>query len=264
MEDQIMSLITDYIDGNLTDERRKEFDKYVAEGHISMSEIEAISQMQDKIVSVEAPVPNASMDDKFYTMLSEEKDKLAKSSNAFSLSEWISSFLATGRGKLALGFAVLLLGVFLGRGFSGNIYQGELNKLSDQMAGMQEIMMISMLEEESVTKRLQGVQMSSDLLTTNQQVTDAMFVTLNNDESTNVRMAALTILAEYADDPSIREGLINSISNQDSPLMQVALAELMVELQERKAVAEFDTILDGSDTPEEIKTTLRENLNKIM
>ncbi|MFT7151046.1 MAG: hypothetical protein ACI82Q_002921, partial [Nonlabens sp.] len=65
-------------------------------------------------------------------------------------------------------------------------------------------------------------------------------------------------------DPIIREGLINSISEQESPLMQLALAELMVELQEKKSVEEFNDIIEDEYTPEEVKTTLRESVNKIM
>ena len=124
--------------------------------------------------------------------------------------------------------------------------------------------MMSMLEERSASKRLQGLQISSNLVSENEQITNAMFVTLNNDESTNVRLAALTILTSYANDPEIRAGLVNSISEQKSPIMQVALAELMVELQEPMAKLEFQPILEGDYTPEEVKTTLRENLDKIM
>lgn len=102
------------------------------------------------------------------------------------------------------------------------------------------------------------------MVSENEQITDAMFATLNNDESTNVRLAALTILASYANDPEIRAGLINSITEQDSPTMQVALAELMAELQEPKAKEEFQSILEGENTPDEVKTTLRENLDKII
>ena len=165
---------------------------------------------------------------------------------------------------MAFGLAVLVIGIVGGRVFSSKSYQGELNQLSTQMADMKEMMMMSMLEEQSASRRLQGLQISSDLVSENQQITDAMFVTLNNDESTNVRLAALTILASYADDPEIRAGLINSITEQKSPIMQVALAELMAELQEPQAKEEFQSILEGEYTPEEVKTTLRENLDKIM
>lgn len=106
--------------------------------------------------------------------------------------------------------------------------------------------------------------MSNGIVSENRKVTDALFITLNSDESTNVRLAALATLAEYAQDPMIREGLIKSITQQRSPLVQVALAELMVDLQESQAKEEFESILNAENTPDDVKTVLRENLDKIM
>ena len=263
MEDKYMSLITDYMDGTLEGKRLEEFDRYVAEGHIDKIEIESLMAFDSRIGAQTEPVPSEQLSKNFYSMLGEEKARIA-SEPVFNLSAWLNQFLSTAWGKMAFGLAVLVIGIVGGRVFSSKSYQGELNQLSTQMADMKEMMMMSMLEEQSASRRLQGLQISSDLVSENQQITDAMFVTLNNDESTNVRLAALTILASYADDPEIRAGLINSITEQESPIMQVALAELMAELQEPQAKQEFQSILEGENTPEEVKTTLRENLDKIM
>lgn len=264
MEEQYMSLITDFIDDNLSLERRREFDTYVAEGHIDMKEVEALGVLQGKITGTNLPVPSPAMSENFYSMLGDAKAARNKPSLASKWSQLWKTVMGTNRGKLAFGMSVLIIGVVLGRTLSGSFYQSQMTELSAQMADMKEMMMMSMLEEESVTKRLKGVQMSSDLVSSNEEVTNAMFVTLNSDESTNVRMAALNLLAQYTDDPAIREGLINSISKQESPLMQVALAELMVELQESKSVDQFNNIIEGEYTPEEVKTVLRESVSKIM
>lgn len=259
-----MSLITDYIDDNLSVERKREFDTYVAEGHIDMKEVEALGVLQGKIMNASEPEPSAAMREGFYSMLSDVKAASNRSSIASRWEQLWQMLMGSNRGRLAFGMSVLIFGVVIGRALSGSFYQGQMTELSSQMADMKEMMMMSMLEEESVTKRLQGVQMSRELVSSNTEVTNAMFVTLNSDESTNVRMAALNLLAQYADDPAIREGLVNSISKQESPLMQVALAELMVELQESKSVDQFKNIIEGEYTPEEVKTMLRESVNKIM
>lgn len=263
MEDKYMSLITDYMDGTLAGKRLEEFNRYVSEGHIDKDEIESLKGFGDKFSIVQEPVPSDQLSKRFYSMLGEEN---AKHTVKFSFDprEWFNQFLNTAMGKMALGMAILVLGIAGGRLFSNRSYEGELNQLSNQMADMKEMVMMSMLEDQSASKRLQGLQISSELVRENQQITDAMFVTLNNDESTNVRLAALTILASYADDPEIRAGLVSSIVEQESPIMQVALAELMVELQEPRAKEEFQSILEGENTPAEVKTTLQENLDKIM
>lgn len=263
MEEQYMSLITDYIDGNLTADREREFRQYVKEGHIVMTEVEGIMQMQGVIAAAEGPEPDKGMSEDFYTMLADAKRANNQSSPGF-LDQLSQAFFTTLFGRMAFGISLLVVGVLAGISFGGSSSTDEITVLTKQVAEMQETMMFNMLGEESVTERLKGVQMSNELPRTNQKVTDALFMTLNGDESTNVRIAALQVLEGYADDPLIREGLINSISQQESPLMQVALAELMVELQERKSIDQFKQLLESENTPDEVKTTLEESIGKIM
>ncbi|HEY9117142.1 MAG TPA: HEAT repeat domain-containing protein [Roseivirga sp.] len=265
MDDKYMSLITEYLDGTLEGERKIEFDRCVKEGQIDMTEVEELSALNAQMTNAEKPEPSDRLSELFYQRLSEEKSKLNQTNQWQDIFSQISSLLfGSNKGRLAFGFAVLMIGLVAGRLFSGSIYNTQIDRLSSEMADMKEMMMMAMLDGESVTERLKGVQMSNGLVTKNQEVTDALFLTLNNDENTNVRLAALATLAEYAKDPAIREGLIKSIANQESPLVQVALAELMVELQESQALNEFENILNAETTPEDVKSALRQNLDKIM
>ncbi len=261
MQEHHMSLITDYIDGTLSAEREREFRQYVAEGHIVMEEVEAMKQMQGIVNQASQPEPSPALSTNFYQMLAEEKKAQTNTGSGFlkQLSDLLFSNLY---GRMSFGMVLLLIGVFSGSQMGGS--SDEIKVLTERMEEMQATMMVSMLEEESVIDRLKGIQISQELPKTNEKVANALFMTLNNDESTNVRMAALQTLEAYADDPAIREGLINSITQQESPLMQVALAELMVELQERKSIDQFKQLLEKEGTPEEVKSTLKESIGKIM
>jgi hypothetical protein len=264
MDDKYMSLITEYIDGTLTEARREEFETYVKDGFIDMKEVEELASMQEQMLQAPEPEPSEALRTNFYQMLAEEKRKLEKRSSRDLFGEFVQALFSTNKGRLAFGFSVLMLGLFMGNVFSRSAYTGQVESLSNQMADMKEVMMMTMLEGESVSQRLKGVQMSSGLVSENKDVTDALLLTLNNDENTNVRLAALASLAEYAEDPAIREGLVSSITQQKSPLVMVAMAELMVELQESQAKKEFEPILNAENTPDDVKSALRQNLDKIM
>lgn len=264
MDDKYMSLITEYIDGTLSGESKKEFDSYVQEGFIDMVEVEAMTALQGKMQESPQPEPSANMRSNFYQMLAEENRKVERKKSGGYAGQFIQMLFASNRGRLAFGFSVLIVGLFAGRMLTSTAYNSQLEDLSSQMADMKEVMMMAMLEEESVAQRLKGVQMSNGMVTKNQEVTDALFLTLNNDENTNVRLAALATLSEYAKDPAIREGLIKSITQQKSPLVMVAMAELMVDLQESQAIKEFEPILNAENTPDDVKSALRQNLEKIM
>ncbi|WP_323757857.1 HEAT repeat domain-containing protein [Roseivirga sp.] len=265
MEEKYMSMITEYIDGTLTPEREKEFQQYVQEGHIDMAEVEGLAKLQGVMLSSSVPEPSSALKENFYQMLNEASEKSSQVENDSSLFERIKSFLFGNQyGRMAFGIGVLVIGLFLGTNFGNNSYKEELSDLNGQMVEMREMMMMAMLEKESVSDRLKGVQMSSELSSSNQKVIDALFLTLNSDPSTNVRIAALNTLAEYANDPQVRAGLVSSISQQKSPLMQVNLAELMVKLQETKAKDELKSILESDRTPEDVKVTLKESIEKII
>jgi HEAT repeat protein len=92
-------------------------------------------------------------------------------------------------------------------------------------------------------------------------VTSALIQTLNNDSNVNVRLAALEALKPYAQNSNIREQLVRSIPKQESPLVQVSLAELMAALQEKSSVKELQKILHDDNTPVDVKKKIQETIN---
>ncbi len=132
------------------------------------------------------------------------------------------------------------------------------------MSDLKEMMMLSMLEKESATDRLRAVSLTSDMTTVSDKVTDALFKTLNNDNNVNVRLAALEAIKPYVKDSNVRKQLVMSIGQQDSPLVQVELAQLMVIIQEKKSVKELQKLMDSDRTPKEIKSKIKESIEVLI
>ena len=78
--------------------------------------------------------------------------------------------------------------------------------------------MLNMLEKESTSERLKAVNLTQGMDNASEKVVEALLQTLNNDPNVNVRLSALEALFPYASNPKVREGLIQSISQQESPL----------------------------------------------
>ena len=135
--------------------------------------------------------------------------------------------------------------------------------MGQEIHDLKEMMMLSLLEKESATDRLKAVSLTEQMDQASKQVTSALLQTLNNDENVSVRLAALDALRPYSKDGQIREALVRSIAQQKSPLVQVALAELMAELQEKGAIDAFKNILEDGETPSDIKKKIRENIQVI-
>ncbi|HNP08876.1 MAG TPA: HEAT repeat domain-containing protein, partial [Cyclobacteriaceae bacterium] len=88
--------------------------------------------------------------------------------------------------------------------------------------------------------------------------------TLNEDGNVNVRLAALDALRPYVRESNVREAIIRSIASQSSPMVQVALAELMVELQEKKSVKELRKLLEEEATPKDVKQRIEESIQVLI
>jgi DNA polymerase III delta subunit len=97
-----------------------------------------------------------------------------------------------------------------------------------------------------------------------QKVTSALIQTLNNDNNVNVRLAALDALRVYSGEGKVREELIRSIAKQDSPLVQIALAELMAQLQAKSSVKELEKILKNENTPADVKKKIEQSLKVLV
>ena len=96
--------------------------------------------------------------------------------------------------------------------------------------------MSQLLEKPSASERIQAV----NVLKTEEadhRVTDALLQTLNFDETINVRVKAAQALAHFGhEDPNIKIALLNSLKNQKSPEVQIALIDVLVTLEETRAV----------------------------
>jgi len=62
----------------------------------------------------------------------------------------------------------------------------------------------------------------------------------------------------------VREGLVQSISMQDSPLLQSAIADVMVKLQEKKSIESFRQLLTKKDLNEMVRLKIEQSIHKLI
>jgi hypothetical protein len=92
----------------------------------------------------------------------------------------------------------------------------------------------------------------------------ALLQTLNSDSNVNVRLAAIESLTNYVDNPMVRQGLVQSIPNQESPLLQITLANLMVALQEKASIEPFRQLLKEKQLDTTVKKRIEKSIQSII
>jgi HEAT repeat protein len=160
--------------------------------------------------------------------------------------------------------------VFLAVGVAAGIFlssQGQngtqLAKLQNEVQDMQQALAISLLDRPSASERLQGVSISSHMNNPNSKTLEALLYTLDNDKNVNVRLAAVDALYLFYDYPGVKEGLLGSLEKQPSPLVQVALIDLIVNMRERQAVDALRLLLEDEMLNPDVKKYAERGLQQL-
>jgi len=258
---QFEEFITDYITGNCSEQQTQEFELFLKNNPEANQEVEKVNQFLTSFnEEIEA---SSAMDMKFYSMLNAEEQKKNKVS---FLDKLTTIFQAKQTKQLAYTFTVLTVGFFLGNTFdlNENTDVQLLNVAQVETENIRSQLVLTLLDQPSANKRLQAVNEVNKLSSVTKTITRALFSTLNSDTNVNVRLSAIEALSNYTEISEVREGLIASIIHQKSPMVQIALADLMVELQEKKAVKSFKKLINEKDVNESAKLKMQESIQQII
>jgi hypothetical protein len=156
--------------------------------------------------------------------------------------------------QAALAFALLMVGVFLGRyvaeprGASPDVAQ-----LQAQVENLRQLVTLSLLQEQSPSSRLRGVTYSYQMARPDAQVEQALLYAVNHDSNVNVRLSAVDALEKYAANPQIRRALADAVPVQDSPLVQIALIDLLVQLNDKEAASALRKLAQDAQADNQVR-----------
>jgi hypothetical protein len=233
------------------------------------AEYESAKKIWELMGEMPQPEPSPYMKAGFESMLSGYKK--AHASSGFSFSSFLEQLFGH-RMQPGLSFSVLMLTIGLIIGYILHrppqqqtlAYSRQIDSLTSQVSEMRQVMMLSMLQDPSASQRIKAVSYTDDLSKTDAKVVNALLTTLNEDPNVNVRLATLEALTRMAAEPIVREGLVRSITKQDSPIMQSAIADLMVKLQEKSSVESLRELLNKKDLNKMVKINIEKSIQKLI
>lgn len=258
--------LTGWLSNQLTASERKAIDNHLAECPDCQQEFETDKELWQLLgKAVVVPEPSGAMREGFYAMLDNYKKTEAKRSRN-SWQDFVEKFQQWWTPQLALrvAYSACLLSIGLFVGYWLNRPQDvKMEALTTEVQQMRQMMMLSLIENPSASERLKAVSYTKEITEVDDKVLQALFTTLNNDPNVNVRLVTLEALAELAHDPKVRQGLVLSLSKQESPLVQVALADVMVKLQEKRSIKAFRQMLRRDDLNDLVKTKIQQTIKDL-
>jgi hypothetical protein len=160
---------------------------------------------------------------------------------------------------IALGFGA---GFFIGSG--KKTANGQLHVLNQEVDSLKQQVSLTLLSQPSASARLQGLAMTSRLQEPNPLLLATLLDTLNNDPSVNVRLSVVDALYLFADREPVRAALAASLPQQTSPLVQIALIDLMVALKEKRAAIALKTLLNDKKIIPEVRERARSGISQML
>lgn len=267
--------LVDYLSRQLSETEHAALTAHLAGCADCRAELQAVQRVWQSLGQVQAAVPEPSPQVRpaFYAMLASYKDTLEETPgySARGFWQWWRELqLPPPARRLAYGLCLLGLGAgggyWLGTGGSkpAAADQQQLATLAAEVGEMRQVLLLALIENPSATERLRAVNFTKELDGgADARVVEALLSTLDHDPNVNVRLATLEALAPLAQDPTVRLGLVQALAQQESPLVQSALADVMVQLQERRSVAPLRRLLKQANLDESVKSKIEASINTL-
>ncbi len=167
--------------------------------------------------------------------------------------------LAAAALVLVVGFGA---GFFLGRG-NGAAGQ-KLEQLNRENGLLRQQASLSLLEQPSAAARLQGVSLAARQDDPGDELIRKLLDILDNDPSVNVRLQAVDALYMFVGREKVRSALSASLERQTSPMVQVALIDLIVAAKEKRAAVALRELLQSEKAVPEVKQRAQSGIERIL
>jgi hypothetical protein len=253
--------LLDLFKGNLSPEEEEQIIAALERSGISRQEIEAMHSVSRLVEETPSPEPTERMDKRFYAMLEEEKKKALLGEPEIITKKLSFVYLLTPGLRIAACIALFLLGWFTSGWFgSSPPRERQIADLAGEVKELKETLVLTMMKQSSTVERIKAVNMVSEFEDADNRIIESLIGVLNHDSNDNVRLLALEALVRYSSVHEVREGLVECISNQTSPLVQLRLAEIMLALNEKRAAPEFQKVLQNASLNYSVRGKMNEAL----
>lgn len=163
--------------------------------------------------------------------------------------------------RLAAGIALLVGGGLIG--YSVRPKDPELAQLREEVSSMRQLVALSLLQQQSASERLRGVSWAYRAEPSDSEVLRALLDRVNIDPNVNVRLAAVDALHAFGSSVAARKAVLGSLEKQDAPLVQVAILDLLVDLNEREAEPALQRMVQNVSTDAGVRQRAQWALEKL-
>ena len=251
--------ITDYLDGTLPTEQHNEVALHLAQCERCTSELEEVKALLAAFKKEVTEIPSPGLKSKFYAFLEEEKQDSSKVVRLNSDKKWLPTLLKIAAG-IALLFGAFSLGKFQQQQQTNEVIVGLENKSSS----IKETAMLSLIENQSASKRIQGVNLIEEIAQPDATIINALADRMLHDQNTNVRLTAAEALGKFSNSQTVIDAFISALGTEKDPSIQIMIIHTLSAIQEKKAIAPMKKLLEQQETQPFVKKEIKALLPTII
>jgi hypothetical protein len=267
---EVKNKIPDLLHGGLEGGEAEGLKEHLLSCHGCRQEWQELTEIWTRLGILPEEQPSPELRRNFYRLLESSRREALQTVRPAWWQRWrrFMPDLRFSTPALRLAVAVLIVIAGFGAGFfmgSGREHgSARLERLNREVDNLQQQMTISLLGQPSASARLQGISLTSRVQDPAPSLLTALLETLNNDPSVNVRLSAVDALYLFSDREPVRAALTAALGRQTSPLVQIALIDLLVSFKEKQAAAALKKLLTDNQIIPEVQQRAQLGISKII
>ena len=260
----ISALLPEYLDDLLSEAQRKKVAAHLKDCKPCAQELEALKTLFNAFKDEKEHTPSDRLRSNFFAQIEQEK---AHSSKVVSLdrtspenkSKWINKVL-----KIAASVALLVGVYFFGKQQQEQKSDLAIAQLTHETLAFKQTAMLSLMGNKSASKRIQGVNFIAEFTDPDDAIVRALADRMLHDENTNVRSTAVEVLSEFTSSTTVKDSFIKALKIEKDPGIKISIIQVLGKIQEKKAAASMQYLLEQNDTQPYVKDALESVLPNII
>ncbi|CAM1372697.1 HEAT repeat domain-containing protein [Tenacibaculum xiamenense] len=247
-------LITDYLDGNLSTSDSDKVKIHIENCTDCSEGLKQYDELFSVFEKIDMEKPSSDLKANFQAILNEEIEK--NSANVIPLKprvDWKTYI------RIAASIVIVSAAFLLGR------FQSEQKLVSsNEINDKEKKQFFALLENQSVSKRILGVNNSQKYTKENTEIIEAIISKLFYDKNTNVRLTAAEALSKFSSLEIVKSALIKALETEKEAIIQIELIQILVRIQEKRALEPMKKLLENKETPNYVKQELQFNIPSLL
>ncbi len=263
-KNHVIELLPEYLDNLLNETQKKKVEAHLKDCKSCSQELDDLKILFEAFDEEKVNTPSDEVRTNFFEQIELEKQnntKVVSLDSAFvqRKNNWTNNLL-----KIAASIVLLIGAYFFGQQQQEQISGKEIAQLADETQAFKQTAMLSLMGNKSASKRIQGVNFIEEFSEPDEAIVSALADRMLNDENTNVRRTAVEVLSEFTTSETVKNSFIKALKTEKDPGIQITIIQVLGKMQEKKAAASMQYLLEQDDTQPYVKEELESVLPNII